>query len=112
LFDSLEGTENEEFEAASRQEDDVLFYQTTSDSVAVVLGINTKAKRPTLVLLKKEPKKNISHFDGKFEKAPISEFIFANKLPLVTTFTRESANMIFDSSIKKTNPALHICQGL
>jgi len=100
LFDSLEGTENEEFEAASRQEDDVLFYQTTSDSVAAVLGINTKAKRPALVLLKKEPEK-ISHFDGKFEKAPISEFIFANKLPLVTTFTRESANMIFDSSIKK-----------
>jgi hypothetical protein len=30
----------------------VLFYQTTSVSVAVVLGINTKAKRPASVLLK------------------------------------------------------------
>lgn len=100
LFDSLEGTENEEFEAASRQEDDVFFYQTTSECVAALLDINTKAKRPALVLLKKEPEK-ISHFDGKFEKAAISEFIFSNKLPLVTTFTRESANMIFDSSIKK-----------
>lgn len=100
LFDSLEGTENEEFEAASRQEDDVFFYQTTSERVAALLDINTKAKRPALVLLKKEPEK-ISHFDGKFEKAAISEFIFSNKLPLVTTFTRESANMIFDSSIKK-----------
>lgn len=100
LFDSLEGTENKEFEAASRQEDDVLFYQTTSERVAAVFGINTKAKRPALVLLKKEPEK-ISHFDGKFEKAAVTEFVFANKLPLVTTFTRESANMIFDSSIKK-----------
>lgn len=100
LFDSLEGTENEEFEAASRQEDDVFFYQTTSERVAALLDINTKANRPALVLLKKEPEK-ISHFDGKFEKAAISEFIFSNKLPLVTTFTRESANMIFDSSIKK-----------
>jgi len=100
LFDLLEGTENEEFEATSRQEDDVLFYQTTCDSVVVVLGINTKAKWQVLVLLKKELEK-ISHFDGKFEKAPISKFIFANKLPLVTSFTRESDKMIFDSSIKK-----------
>ena len=30
----------------------MLFYQTTSDNVAVVLGINTKAKRPASVLLK------------------------------------------------------------
>ena len=30
----------------------MLFYQTTSVSVATVLGINTKAKQPTSVLLK------------------------------------------------------------
>uniref|UniRef100_A0A0D6R5R2 Protein disulfide-isomerase n=1 Tax=Araucaria cunninghamii TaxID=56994 RepID=A0A0D6R5R2_ARACU len=100
LFDKLEGPASEEFAAAARLEDDVLFYQTTSESVAAVLNIDTKAKRPALVLLKKQPEK-VSHFDGNFEKGAISEFIFANKLPLVTTFTRESASLIFESTIKR-----------
>lgn len=39
--------------------------------------------------------------DGKFAKSAIAEFVFANKLPLVTTFTRESAPLIFESQIKK-----------
>jgi hypothetical protein len=34
-------------------------------------------------------------------KSKIAEFVFANKLPLVTTFTRESAPLIFESPIKK-----------
>ncbi|GLJ52349.1 hypothetical protein SUGI_1113630 [Cryptomeria japonica] len=100
LFDSLVGPANEEFAAAARLEDDVLFYQTTSESAAAILKIDPKAKRPALVLLKKQPEK-VSHFDGKFEKDAISEFIFANKLPLVTTFSRESASLIFESPVKK-----------
>lgn len=39
--------------------------------------------------------------DGEFTKLKIAEFVFANKMPLVTTFTRETAQMIFESPIKK-----------
>lgn len=39
--------------------------------------------------------------DGKFDKSSISEFVFANKLPLVTIFTRENAPAVFESTIKK-----------
>lgn len=39
--------------------------------------------------------------DGKFDKSAIAEFVFANKLPLVVTFTRENAPSIFESEIKK-----------
>ncbi|XP_022847434.1 protein disulfide isomerase-like 1-4 [Olea europaea var. sylvestris] len=38
---------------------------------------------------------------GQFTKSSIAKFVFANKLPLVTTFTRESAPLIFESPIKK-----------
>lgn len=38
---------------------------------------------------------------GKFDKSAIAEFVFANKLPLVVTFTRENAPSIFESEIKK-----------
>ncbi|KAK6142009.1 hypothetical protein DH2020_016190 [Rehmannia glutinosa] len=39
--------------------------------------------------------------DGEFKKSVIAEFVSANKLPLVTTFSRESAPQIFESPIKK-----------
>ncbi|KAJ6670437.1 PROTEIN DISULFIDE-ISOMERASE [Salix viminalis] len=51
-------------------------------------------------MLKKEAEK-LSVFDGNFSKSEITEFVFANKLPLVTIFTRESAPLIFESTIKK-----------
>ena len=39
--------------------------------------------------------------DSPFEISAIKEFVFANKLPLVTTFSKESATMVFESPIKK-----------
>ncbi|KAF8039820.1 hypothetical protein BT93_B2129 [Corymbia citriodora subsp. variegata] len=96
----LKGPESEELAAASRIEDDVNFYQTVSPDVAKLFHIDPEVKRPALVILKKEAEK-LSLFDGKFEKSAIAEFVFANKLPLVTTFTRESAALIFESPIKK-----------
>lgn len=39
--------------------------------------------------------------DGQFKKSLIAEFVSANKLPLVTAFSRESAPLIFESPIKK-----------
>lgn len=38
---------------------------------------------------------------GEFTKSAIAEFVFQNKLPLVTYFTRESASEIFENPIKK-----------
>ncbi|KAL3750930.1 hypothetical protein ACJRO7_011850 [Eucalyptus globulus] len=96
----LKGPESEELAAASRIEDDVNFYQTVNPDVAKLFHIDPEVKRPALVILKKEAEK-LSLFDGKFEKSAIAEFVFANKLPLVTTFTRESAPLIFESPVKK-----------
>ena len=57
----MQGTQSEELAAASRLEDDVSFYQTSSPEVAKLFHIDPEAKRPALVLLKKEDEK-ISHF--------------------------------------------------
>ncbi|KAL0907359.1 hypothetical protein M5K25_021763 [Dendrobium thyrsiflorum] len=100
LFDSLVGADSLELAAASKLEDDVNFYQTVSPDVAALFHIDPKAKLPSLVLLKKEAEK-LTYFDGQFTKSAIIDFIFANKLPLVTTFTRETAPLIFESQIKK-----------
>ncbi|KAG9445584.1 hypothetical protein H6P81_011712 [Aristolochia fimbriata] len=100
FLDSLVGPESQELAAASKLEDDVNFYQTSDPDVAKLFHIDPKVKRPALVLLKKEAEK-ISLFDGQFKKSAIVDFVFANKLPLVTKFTRESASLIFENPIKK-----------
>ncbi|XP_074276196.1 protein disulfide isomerase-like 1-4 [Silene latifolia] len=99
-LNSLTGPESVELASASRLDDDVNFYQTVDPNVAKLFEFDAQAKRPALVLLKKDSEK-INYFDGHFAKAAISEFVNANKLPLVTTFTRESASLIFESQIKK-----------
>ena len=43
--------------------------------------------------------------DGEFVKSDLASFVSANKLPLVSVFTRESAPEIFESAIKK-----QVCQ--
>ncbi|MQL79897.1 hypothetical protein Taro_012337, partial [Colocasia esculenta] len=100
FLDSLVGVESDELASASKIEDDVNFYQTANSDVAKLFHIDPKAKRPALVILKKEAEK-ISYFDGDFKKSAIVDFVFTNKLPLVTTFTRENAPLIFENPIKK-----------
>ncbi|KAA8544042.1 hypothetical protein F0562_021781 [Nyssa sinensis] len=100
FLNSLVGTESEELAGASRLEDDINFYQTVNPDVAKLFHMDLNVKRPALVMLKKEAEK-LSHFDGQFKKSAIVEFVSANKLPLVTNFTRESGPMIFESPIKK-----------
>ncbi|KAK1587461.1 hypothetical protein Q3G72_013079 [Acer saccharum] len=99
-LNSLVGSESEVFAAASRLEDGVNFYQTVNPDVAKLFHLDPKVKRPALVMVKKEAEK-ISYFDGQYEKSAIADFVFANKLPLVTIFTRENAPAIFESSIRK-----------
>ncbi|XP_030962083.1 protein disulfide isomerase-like 1-4 [Quercus robur] len=99
-LNSLVGPDSEELSAASKLDDDVSFYQTVNPDVAKLFHFDPEVKRPALVLLKKEVEK-LSYFDGQFAKSAIAEFVFANKLPLVNLFTRESASVIFESPIKK-----------
>ncbi|CAH8360461.1 unnamed protein product [Eruca vesicaria subsp. sativa] len=99
LLDSLVGSDSAELAAASRLEDDLSFYQTTSPDIAKLFEVETDVKRPALVLLKKEEEK-LARFDGNFTKAAISEFVSANKVPLVINFTREGASLIFENSVK------------
>eukprot|EP00262_Sarcandra_glabra_P018747 TRINITY_DN684_c0_g1_i1.p1 TRINITY_DN684_c0_g1~~TRINITY_DN684_c0_g1_i1.p1 ORF type:complete len:577 (+),score=126.14 TRINITY_DN684_c0_g1_i1:133-1863(+) len=100
FLDSLVGPESQELAAASRLEDDINFFQTANPDVAQLFHIESKAKRPAMVMLKKEAEK-LNYFDGQFTKSAIADFVFANKLPLVIAFTRESAPLIFESPIKK-----------
>ncbi|KAL2526413.1 Protein disulfide isomerase-like 1-3 [Abeliophyllum distichum] len=99
-LESLVGSENEELAGASNLEDDVSFYQTAIPDVAKLFHIDPEAKRPALVIVKKEAEK-FNYFDGQFTKSAIAEFVFENKLPLVTNLTRESAALIFENPIKK-----------
>ncbi|KAK4385860.1 protein disulfide isomerase-like 1-4 [Sesamum angolense] len=100
FLDSLVGSESDELAGASKLEDDVSFYQTTNPDVAKLFQIDPNAKRPILVMLKKEPEK-LNQFGGQLTKSAIAEFVFENKLPLVTNFTRESAPLVFENPIKK-----------
>ncbi|KAM7504436.1 hypothetical protein LguiB_003340 [Lonicera macranthoides] len=100
FLETLMGPESEELAAASKMEDGVSFYQTACPDVAKLFHLDPQEKLPAIVLLKKEAEK-ISHFGGQFTKSAIAEFVFDNKLPLVTNFTRESGPLIFENPIKK-----------
>ncbi|CAH9138253.1 unnamed protein product [Cuscuta epithymum] len=100
FFDSLVGPTSEELAAASKLEDDINFFQTDDPNVAKLFHIEPTVERPTLVMLKKEEEK-VAHYEGVFKKSDIVAFVSANKLPLVITFTRESAPLLFESPIKK-----------
>ncbi|CAK9218504.1 unnamed protein product [Sphagnum jensenii] len=93
FLQDFEGKDAKELTAAARQEDGIWFYVTGDADIAKIFGLSNKA--PALVLLKKQNEKR-STFDGVFERNEISEFLSANKLPLVVTFNRETALAIFE----------------
>ncbi|KAI3799723.1 hypothetical protein L1987_35022 [Smallanthus sonchifolius] len=99
FVENLVGPDSEELVAASKQEDEVSFYQTSNADVARLFHINPQGKRPALVLLKKEDEK-VSHFGGHFTRSELTEFVSKNKLPLVIYFTRESSSQVFENPIK------------
>ncbi|MCO5603668.1 hypothetical protein L7F22_057819 [Adiantum nelumboides] len=100
FFEKVEGPEVEEFTIAAQQEDDVLFYQTESQEVVEAFSFPKDTKAPALVLLKNASEKVVL-YDGVFKKDALSEFIIANKLPLVSLFDSDTAAEIFESSIRK-----------
>ncbi|KAL8247596.1 hypothetical protein R6Q59_008812 [Mikania micrantha] len=99
FVENLAGPDSEELAAASKQEDEVSFYQTSNADVAKLFHINPQGKRPALVLLKKEDEK-VSYFGGQFTRSEVTEFVYKNKLPLVIYFTRASASQVFENPIK------------
>ncbi|XP_026403136.1 protein disulfide isomerase-like 1-4 [Papaver somniferum] len=99
FFDSLVGPNCDILAAVSRQEDYINFYQTSSPEVAKIFHIDPDVERPALVMLKKEAEKQV-HFNGKFTKLAIAKFVSASKLPLVTRFSKESAQLIFENPVK------------
>ncbi|AQK67565.1 protein disulfide isomerase4 [Zea mays] len=100
FLDTLTGAHSDELAAASRLEDSINFYQTSIPDVAKLFHIDPAAKRPSIVLLKKEEEK-LTFYDGKFKASAIADFVSANKLPLVTTLTQETSPSIFGNAIKK-----------
>ncbi|KAJ0704954.1 putative protein disulfide-isomerase [Helianthus annuus] len=97
--ENLAGPDSEELAAASKQEDEVSFYQTSNADVAKLFHINPQGKRPALVLLKNEDEK-VSHFGGQFTRSEVAEFVYKNRHPLVIYFTRASASSVFENPIK------------
>ncbi|KAK7272139.1 hypothetical protein RJT34_28561 [Clitoria ternatea] len=100
FLNSLVGPESEELAAAARLEEDVIFYQTVNPDVAKLLHIDPDVKRPALILIKKEEEK-LNHFDGPFVKSAIADFVFSNKLPLVTVFNSKSAPSLFQNAVDR-----------
>ncbi|KAK7272138.1 hypothetical protein RJT34_28560 [Clitoria ternatea] len=98
FLNSLVGPESEELAAASRLEDDVNFYQTVNPDVAKLFHIDPDVVRPALILIKKEEEK-LNHFDGQFVTSAIADFVFLNKLPLVTDYESKSAQSLFQTPI-------------
>ncbi|CAL4995515.1 unnamed protein product [Urochloa decumbens] len=76
FLDSQSGSYKDELAAASKLEDGLSFYQTTSVDVAKLFHIDPAAKRPSLVLLKKE---EFTLYHGPFRAYAIADFLSVNK---------------------------------
>ena len=73
----MQGAESDELAAASKLEDNVNFYQTVVPDVAKLFHIDPNAKRPALVLIKKE-EETLNHF-GLFSLLSFSFLLFSMK---------------------------------
>lgn len=97
-LESVEGADADELIAAARLEDGVEFHMTADEQTAKKFGLDKKA--PALVLLKKQNEK-VATFGGDFERKAIGDFVSENKLPLVIVFTRDTAEIIFESDVTR-----------
>ncbi|KAL0317469.1 UNVERIFIED_CONTAM: protein disulfide isomerase-like 1-4 [Sesamum angustifolium] len=82
FLDSLVGSESEDLAGASKLEDDVSFYQTTNPDVAKLFQIDPNAKRPILVMLKKNLRNlTNSSFGEKFLGDNLKPFYKSDPIP-------------------------------
>ena len=80
-FQILQGAQSDELAAASRLEDSINFYQTSSPDVAKLFHIDPEAKRPCVVLLKKEEEK-LTFFGRLSSSLSCSRFRYQPSLPI------------------------------
>jgi protein disulfide-isomerase A1 len=96
---SLEDKDAKAITAVADKEEGVTFYLTDDKEVAAKFGLGEKT--PSLVLLKKQAEKEAPFDEAEFTEEALSGFVLKNKLPLVITFSRETAPSIFESDINK-----------
>nr|PNR44123.1 hypothetical protein PHYPA_016507 [Physcomitrium patens] len=94
---SLEDKNAKAFAAAANMDTGVTFYITEDKEVAAKFSLG---KTPSLELLKKQAEK-VALFKDDFEEMALTSFIAKNRLPLVITYSPETAASIFASDISK-----------
>ena len=96
--ESLEDADAKAVTAVADKEEGVTFFLTSEKEVASKFGLE---KTPSLVVLKKQAEE-VANFEGAvFDAEALSTFVIKNKLPLVITFSRETAPSIFESEIPR-----------
>ncbi|KAH9574201.1 hypothetical protein CY35_01G044200 [Sphagnum magellanicum] len=105
FLDDFEGKDAEELTAVARQEDGILFYMTCDVDIAKVFGLNKKAPALSTEMGYSQHLHTelmlLTFVDGAFERKQISGFLSANKLPLVVTFSHETASAIFEDEVSR-----------
>eukprot|EP00245_Coleochaete_scutata_P003255 TRINITY_DN14759_c0_g1_i1.p1 TRINITY_DN14759_c0_g1~~TRINITY_DN14759_c0_g1_i1.p1 ORF type:complete len:591 (+),score=159.76 TRINITY_DN14759_c0_g1_i1:95-1867(+) len=99
FFSKLEGAAWSAFQTVAREHDGVTFVQFTDASLAPLFNFPKGVKPPAFAILKKDTEKFTS-YGGEFAAEPLSTFVGENKLPLVITFSSQTADQIFDSQIR------------
>ncbi|KAH8973021.1 hypothetical protein BDL97_01G023400 [Sphagnum fallax] len=114
FLDDFEGKDAKELTAVARQEDGILFYMTGDVDIAKVFGLNKKAPALSTEMGYSQHLHTelmlLTFVDGAFERKEISGFLGANKLPLVVTFSHETASAIFEDEVSRQ--CLHVMAGL
>jgi len=98
-LESLEDENAKAYVATAESEEGVIFFMTDDKEVAKKFDLGEKT--PSLVVLKKQAEKVSVFGEAKFSEESLSSYVAKNKLPLVITFSRETAQSIFSSDIQK-----------
>jgi len=94
-FLNADSDEFKAFESAARASEEIEFGYSSSADVAAAFGVSI----PSVVVFKKFDEGKVV-YSGEFEAAAIGSFVSGNALPLVPTFSQESASKIFGSGIE------------
>eukprot|EP00475_Leptophrys_vorax_P013148 TRINITY_DN19507_c0_g1_i1.p1 TRINITY_DN19507_c0_g1~~TRINITY_DN19507_c0_g1_i1.p1 ORF type:complete len:596 (+),score=103.00 TRINITY_DN19507_c0_g1_i1:108-1790(+) len=99
FFAAEDAPEAAAFKAAAMAIDGVEFVITTDADVAAAFGLAGDV-RPAVAVVKRQEEK-FAAFDGEFTAEALAEFVGANKLPLLITFSEETSATIFSGDVKK-----------